>query len=151
MKKFHPPLSGPERVLVIVLRALGIFDMFALVAVVMPFEWSAIAHAALGMGELPEKPIVDYLICSTSLLYALHAAMILYVSCDVRRYGPFITFFARVTLVHGTVLGLIDWRAGMPLWWRIQEPVAYWVIGSVVLLLQRLTRRILSETDPARP
>ena len=149
MNIFDPPLSGPERALMIVLRALGILDLFALVAVAMPFEWSAIAHAALGMGELPKKPIVDYLIRSTSLLYALHAAMILYLSCDVRRYGPLITFFAWITLLHGTILGLVDWHAGMPLWWRIQEPVAHWVIGSVVLLLRRGIGKSFPETRAA--
>jgi hypothetical protein len=89
------------------------------------------------MGALPHTPIVDYLIRSTSLLYALHAAMILFLSCDVRRYAPFITFFAWAALIHGTILGLIDWHAKLPLWWNIQETLAYWAIGSVVLILQK--------------
>ena len=74
------------RGIVLVLRVLGCVDLLALAAVVMPRVWLARGHAWAGLGELPPGPLVGYLCCSASLLYALHGATVLFVSSDLPRY-----------------------------------------------------------------
>jgi hypothetical protein len=141
MTRGGPPLTTLEKVLVFVLRWIGVVDLLAIVAVFMPFSWSAEAHAKIGLGPLPEIPVMVYLIRSASLLYAAHAALILFVSRDVRRYSRFISFMGVVALVHGTILLVIDYQAGVPKWWMAGEPAAYWAMAAAIQLLQDRIRR----------
>ena len=53
------------------LRLVGLSAILAIVAVVMPFSWMAAAHEFLGMGEMPEGAIVDYLARSLSAVYVV--------------------------------------------------------------------------------
>ncbi|HEY7311424.1 MAG TPA: hypothetical protein VH643_18830 [Gemmataceae bacterium] len=122
--------------LVVVLRILGSVDLLALLAVFLPLDWMARAHAWLGLGELPREPIVGYLTRSASALYALHGAMILFISFDTRRYARLITFLAVVALVHGVVMLGIDLGVGMPVWWTLLEGPAFAGTGALVLLIQ---------------
>jgi hypothetical protein len=128
-------MSG-ERVLVVVLRAFGALDLLALGAVLMPQPWMASAHAWLGLGALPEAPIVGYLARSASVLYALHGALVLFISFDVRRYWRLITFLAVAALVHGIIMAGIDFAVGMPRPWAVAEGPCFAATGAVVLLLQ---------------
>jgi hypothetical protein len=126
-----------QRGLVLSLRILGTVDLVALAAIVLPFEWMARIHAWLGLGQLSHNPINDYLIRSASALYAVHGAMILFISTDVQRYAPLIKFLAVAALVHGIVLYLIDTIAGMPPFWIALEGPTVAATGVVVLMLQR--------------
>jgi len=125
------------RGLVRLLRILGTIDLLAVLAVFVPLEWMARVHAWLGMGELPQQPIVNYLTRSASALYALHGAMILFVSTDVRRYAPLIQFLAFAALIHGAALCVIDTLAGIPAFWIVLEGPVVIAMGIVVLLLLR--------------
>jgi hypothetical protein len=127
-----------EWVLVVVLRALGLLDLCALGAVVLPARWMAAGHAGAGLGPLPPRPLVGYLARSASALYALHGALVLFLSFDVRRYGPVITFLAAAALFHGAVMLGIDLAEGMPFWWTALEGAAFAAGGVVVLLAQWL-------------
>jgi hypothetical protein len=129
--------NHPQRLLVIVLRVLGCVDLTALVAVVMPNAWMAAIHAAVGLGEFPETPLVGYLTRSASALYALHGAMILFVSFDVDRYRPLITFMALAALIQGLVILAIDLAVGMPTPWILVEAPAFIGTGLAVLVAQR--------------
>jgi hypothetical protein len=111
-------------------------DLLALIAVVMPRAWIAYGHGATGLGALPPEPIVGYLVRSASLLYALHGAMVVYLSFDVARYWRLITFLAVAALVHGTILVGVDAAEGMPAWWRWAEGPCFAATGAVVLWLQ---------------
>jgi hypothetical protein len=135
--------ANRQRGLVLVLRILGTVDLFAVLAVFLPLEWMAKVHAWLGMGELPDQPIVNYLTRSASALYALHGAMVLFVSTDVRRYAPLIKFLALAALIHGAALYLIDLAAGMPSFWLALEGPAVAASGTVVLMLLRV-----DQTEP---
>jgi hypothetical protein len=127
--------------LAVVLRVLGGVDLLALVAVVMPRGWMAQGHAWAGLGELPTAPIVGYLGRSASFLYALHGATVLFISFDVARYRPLITFLAIIALAHGAVMLGIDLAEGMPLWWTVVEGPGFTATGAVVLSLQVRGRR----------
>lgn len=122
--------------LAIVLRIFGFVDSLAVLAVFLPLEWMAQTHAWLGLGELPREPILGYLTRSASLLYALHGALVLFLSFDTRRYAPLITFLAAAALVHGIVLLGIDLLVGMPLFWIVLEGPAVVVTGAIVLFVQ---------------
>jgi hypothetical protein len=121
----------------LVLRFVGIVDSFAVVAIFLPLEWMATIHAWLGLGVMPEQPIVNYLTRSASSMYALHGAMILFVSTDVRRYAPLIRFLAIAALIHGVALFLIDTLAGMPGFWIVLEGPTVIATGIIVLMVQR--------------
>ena len=134
-------MPNHRRLLVIVLRVYGCVDLAALVAVVMPGEWMAAIHAAVGLGEFPEAPLVGYLTRSASALYALHGAMILFVSFDVDRYWPLITFLAIAAVIQGFVILAIDLAVGMPMPWTIIEVPSFIGTGAAVLAAQYATRR----------
>jgi hypothetical protein len=123
--------------LALVLRLFGAVDLLAALAVFLPWEWMAQAHARLGLGELPPAPVVGYLARSASALYALHGALILFVSFDTGRYARLITFLAAAAVVHGAVLVGIDAATRMPAWWTASEGPAVAAMGIVVLVLQR--------------
>ena len=125
-----------RKLLVIVLRAFGILDLCALVAVFLPLRWMAAAHAAVGLGALPHGPLVGYLARSASALYALHGATVLFISFDVRRYWRLITFLAALAVLHGAVMLGIDLAEGMPVWWTSFEGLGFAATGGVVLLAQ---------------
>jgi hypothetical protein len=127
----------PKPALVVTLRLFGVLDFLALFAVFLPQTWMSAAHAFLGLGTLPDAPIVGYLTRSTSALYALHGAMILFVSFDVQRYWRLITFLAVAALVHGAVMLGIDLAVGMPWYWTLFEGPAFAATGAIVLVLQR--------------
>ncbi|HVA51848.1 MAG TPA: hypothetical protein VNH11_36235 [Pirellulales bacterium] len=128
---------SPERWLRRLLRALGVWDLLALGAVVMPQAWMAAVHAWLGMGTLPHAPVVDYLARSASLMYAQHALVFLFLSGDVRRYRPLIHFMAVVAMVSGGIMLAIDLVAAIPLFWTLIEGPGYIVLALAVLALGR--------------
>jgi hypothetical protein len=125
----------------VVLRFLGCLDLLALGAVLMPQRWMEAVAVRAGLEGLPPAPVVGYLARSASALYALHGAMILYVSCDVARHWGLIRFLAAAALVHGAVVFGIGAAEGMPLWWRLAEGPSFAATGAVVLLLQRRAER----------
>jgi hypothetical protein len=135
-------MTSGQRSVVFVLRCFGCLDLLAVAAVVMPRRWMEWACVASGTGELPPDAVVGYLARSSSALYALHGALILFLSLDVVRYWRLIRFLALAALVHGVVMFGIDQVEGMPAWWRWTEGPAFAATGAVVLLCQwRAERR----------
>lgn len=127
----HGPLS-----LVYCLRLMGLIDMLALIAVVMPIEWMSQVNDLCGLGPLPTSRIVSYLARTTSALYALHGALILFISFDVARYRPLISFLGMIAVIHGVILLGIDLAVGMPFFWTLLEAPSFVAIGIVVLGVQ---------------
>ncbi len=145
-------MSGPLRsaasgfraagsALAVVLRVLGCVDLLALAAAAMPQAWMAKGHAWAGLGPWPDAPIVGYLGRSASLLYALHGATVVFISFDLDRYRPLITFLAVIALLHGAAMLGIDLAERMPPWWTAVEGPAFSATGAVVLSLQWLGGR----------
>lgn len=90
-------------------------------AIVMPYEMMRDFYANLGLGELPNIPLVGYLTRSVSALYALSGATYWFLSRDIDRYLPFLRFSVLLTAVFNVVLILIDVGVEMPLYWTLGE------------------------------
>jgi hypothetical protein len=129
--------ADPQRRLALVLRVLGTLDLLALIAALSPRPWIVLSHKFCGLGPLPDGPVVGYLFRSSSLLYALHGALILFVAGDVVRYWPLIRFLAILAVVHGAILVGIDTAEGLPDWWRWAEGPGFAATGAIVLWFQR--------------
>src|SRR5262245_48226303 len=85
-------MTTSGKALVLLLRLAGVSALFALVAVFMPFSWMVATHRWLGLGEMPDGPVVEYLARSVSAFYALFGALFLVVASDPERYRPVVRF-----------------------------------------------------------
>jgi hypothetical protein len=141
------------RAVALLLRFFGILDLLALIAALAPRSTLASGAQMVGLA-LPAEPLPEYLARTASILYALHGAVVLFVSFDVLRYWALIRFMACVALMHGALVLAIDAAEGMPVWWRLLEGPVISVTGAVVLLLQhRADRRryVLNAADKDKP
>src|SRR6059036_1435454 len=87
-----------ENYLKVRLQAFGAVTALALVPFVMPRSWMAAVHEWLGMGMLPDRPVVEYLARTTSALYGYLGGLYLVLATDVRRYARVITYCAVATI-----------------------------------------------------
>lgn len=128
-------MNNHEKALVILLRTTAVISLSAVAAAVMPFAWMQAIHRFLGMGALPEGPIVGYLTRSLSAMYALHGAIVLFVSGDVRRYLPLVKCLALLAIAFGAGMLLLDVTVGMPPAWTACEGPFFVVLGGAILWL----------------
>lgn len=112
---------GKRRAIAFLLRGLGVVSLGALVAVMMPHAWMERIHERIGLGTLPDLPMVAYLSRSLSLFYAWIGVLVIWTSFDVERYLSWIRIFAISGLVVGVVQTAIDYLAPVPVWWLIAE------------------------------
>jgi hypothetical protein len=120
------------------MRLFGGSAMLALPFVFVPQSWMEDIHREwLGMGPLPEEPIVGYLARSTSMFYFIMGGLMLLMSFDLRRYRPPIGYLLGTSLLFGAVLVGVDLYEGMPLYWVVCEGPGIMLISSVMLMLWR--------------
>ncbi|NNE90346.1 MAG: hypothetical protein HKN23_01740 [Verrucomicrobiales bacterium] len=120
-------------------RFMAVMSISAVGAVVMPHGWMNSIHQAIGLGEMPESPVVSYLSRSLSAFYMFFGGLVLYVSRDIPRYREFISFWAKCGLVFATITLVIDLTAGLPWWWIISE--AGFLFGffvTVIVLIRKI-------------
>ena len=130
-------MNRSERLLVLILRLGAALLLLSLAPALMPFSWMQAIHRALGMGELIETPLNHYLTRSLSALYAVHGALLLYLSFDVRRYRSLIGFLGAANVVFGGFMIGLDLVAGMPPVWTLAEGPFILASGLLLLGLQR--------------
>ena len=119
------------------LRAIGLLDLFALLAVIAPRSWIDECHQLLGMGRFPIEPITGYLARSTSFWYASYGILLWFVSSDVEKHSQLITCLAWIMLAQGFVIVGIDIGEGMPNWWTVIEGPCCVGLGASLLMAQR--------------
>jgi hypothetical protein len=129
-------MRNPERWLKLLLLLFGLPPVFAIVPFLMPFSWMAAVHEWIGMGTLPDKPIVDYLARYASAMSAFYGFLLLLLLRDVRRYAPVIRLQAIVIIVFSGVGSVFAWRAGMPMWWVAMDVFSCWSCCGAMLWLQ---------------
>ena len=130
-------MTRADKVVVLLLRFLGVGSLLALVPVFMPFAWMAATHRWLGLGEMPAAPVVEYLARSLSAFYALVGALCLLVAADLDRYRPLVRSLGVAFALLGLVFLFIDLAAGMPWWWIAAEGPATVVVSAVLFVLAR--------------
>lgn len=129
------PMNRYEKALVLLLRLDGMVMLAALFPSIMPLTWMKEIHRCLGMGELPDGPIISYLTRSLSIMYAMHGALLFFVSWHVRRYLPVVKFVAVLTILFGLWLTALDALVGMPMFWTVSEGPILFILYCVVLWL----------------
>jgi len=115
--------------------------LLAFVAAFMPGDWMTATHRALGMGELPNAPIVSYLTRTISALYGMHGGLLVVFATDVERYLPAIRYTGVLNIVFGVIVFGVDLVVGMPLVWTLIEGPAIVATGVVFFLLSRAVGR----------
>ncbi len=128
-------MNSSEKSLVILLRVVGVLLLTAVIPAVMPFAWIKDVHRTLGMGELPEAPIMGYLTRSLSAMYALHGALVFFISLDVRRYLPVVKFLAVLSVFFGCGMLVLDIVVRLPPWWIVGEGPSIIALGGVMFWL----------------
>lgn len=129
-----------HRTLRLLLRILGVVMLLAIVAVFLPRGALSACHAWLGLGELPEGPIVEYLARSVSAFYAGLGGLLLLVASNLRRYSAVIIYLAIAFMVFGVAILVIDVQLALPAWWAAFEGPFVIAVGAVLLLLNTKAR-----------
>ena len=136
----------PARVLMWVLRILAVVLMTAVVPAVMPSVWLEAIPIRLGMGELPRGPMIAYLTHSLSFMYAMHGAIVFFVSVDVRRYLPVVKCLGVLAAMFGIGMIVLDVVVGMPTFWILCEGPFIVLVGGVMFWLAGRVER----SEPGR-
>ena len=126
-----------EMMLRLVLRLVGTSSLFAFIFVMVPHSTMDAIHRSIGMGELPDIPVIQYLTRSTSMLYAFLGGLFWVVSFDLSRYRAVLIYLGGAVTLFGVTLLIIDWMAGMPRLWTAWEGPFVMVFGLLVLWLAR--------------
>ena len=134
-------MSLADRVLTWLIRANAAILLLAAGPVFFPTELMARMHADMGLGTFPESRLTEYLTRSAAACYAMHGAVVLLLSTDVRRYRPMIPWIYRIHLgFAATVLG-IDLYSRMPAWWTVAEAGTISGVAMVILGVNRWATR----------
>ena len=123
--------------LTIYLRLVGTVAGLAAIGAVMPLRWMDTIHRAIGMGALPDGPIVEYLARSTSAFYALMGALLWMLSFDLVRYHLLVRRLGKAIIALGILLLWVDIMAGMPWFWQAMEGPVNVVLGTIILWAAR--------------
>ena len=130
-----------RQLLIVLLRFGAVMTGSAFLTLPLPVASMVSIHRWLGLGELPQAPIVEYLARSVSAFYGFHGVLLFLLSTNVDRYAPLITFIAVMNVVLGLVLLAIDIHAGLPAFWIALEGPPVVLTGIAVGLLNRAAAR----------
>jgi hypothetical protein len=126
-------MTNQRRFIKLFLRISGSVSGLALFAVVMPYSWMNTIHQWLGMGRLPDEPIVGYLARSTSAFYALLGGLLWTVSFHLHRNRLVLQYLGVAIIFLGIAIFVVDLVEGMPLFWKICEGPINIAFGIVLL------------------
>jgi hypothetical protein len=126
-----------DQLLSLILRLAGTFELLAFFAVVMPRSWMEASHSWLGMGVMPEGPLLMFMIRQASYAYGMHGVSLWLLATDIKRYRLLILLNGISFSIAAGVFFLIDYYAGMPFWWTIGDCLGCGSFGAAVLWLNR--------------
>ena len=119
------------------LRWAGSVEILAFVAVIMPRSWMEISHQWLGMGEMPNGPLIMFMIRQASYTYGMHGVSLWVLASDVVRFRTLILLNGISFLLAALVFFLIDLKSGMPWFWTVGDTLGCGFFGVALLLLDR--------------
>jgi hypothetical protein len=144
-------MNAAERRLAMVLRILAVPVLLAIPCALLPMPWMEAIHQWLGLGTLPDSPIVEYLARSSSLLYGFHGILLLLVASDVRRYLSVIWLMGGAAFAFGLAMFVIDHMARLPVYWRWLEGGIITIESTIILVLTWRVSVALRTQTPAEP
>ena len=124
-----------RQMLIWLLRMAGAAMLCALFFVFCPFEWMALIHRRIGLGDLAYTPLLSYLIRTLSALYAILGAIFLFVAPDPDRYCPLIRFLGVLAVLGGVGVTALDAILHLPLLWTIAEGPLTIFLGVALIVL----------------
>ena len=122
-----------ERCLTILFRLNAFMLTSAALAAFLPNRWMIEIHSKLGLGEMTQQTIVEYLARSCSMLYFIHGLVLAYVSLNMRKYWEMVRFLAFLHLLLGAFVLGIDLKSGMPAYWTVAEGGGIMLFSCVLL------------------
>jgi hypothetical protein len=131
---------APQNLLKYYLRFAAFIELLALPTMFLPWAWMNATHQWLGLGDLPNTPMISYLTRALAGMYAFHGAITWFISNDVERYRSFIRFLGWATLLFGGVLLGIDLSSELPWYWSWVEGPSLMASGLIIILLERSSR-----------
>jgi hypothetical protein len=82
----------------------------AIVFVAAPYARMDAIHRELGIGPLPDQPVVGYLARSTSALYDLFGGLIWVVSFDLARHRQVLRYVGAASVAFGLAILAAVWQ-----------------------------------------
>jgi hypothetical protein len=117
------------------LRFAGVVEILAFFAVVMPRSWMETSHAWLGLGEMPTGPLIMFMIRQASYAYGMHGVSLWVLASDVKKFRALIILNGISFSLAAPVFFIIDYTAGVPLWWTVFDTLGCAFFGASLLLL----------------
>jgi len=124
-----------QRLQVCLLRLAGAVEILAFLAVLMPRWQMETAHRWLGLGEMASGPLIMFMIRQASYVYGMHGLSLWVLASNVERFRPLVILNGISFLLAAPVFFIIDYTAGMPLWWTIGDSYGCGSFGVALLLL----------------
>jgi hypothetical protein len=106
----------------------------------MPRSWMEASHAWLGLGVMPEGSVLMFLIRQASYTYGMHGISLWLLASDVKRFRPLILLNGISFLLAGPLFFIIDYTAGLPMWWTATDGPSCGLFGLAMLWLSRAER-----------
>jgi hypothetical protein len=116
------------------LRIIAVVQMLTFAVVLLPVAWLASWHAWLGLGAMPDDPVLRYVIRGAAFAQGGVGVLVWVVATDVVRYRPLVITTAALSLCAAPAYYFIDATAGMPRWWCLFD-FAYCVLAGGGLTL----------------
>ena len=135
------------RLLRAILAVTGAGLLLAAVPIFFPASVINFLHQQLGLGEFPDAAIAFFLARSTSLLYAVHGALMFFVSFNLVRYWPLVRLFGFLHIALGLTMLGIDLSAPMPLYWIIGEGMPVAATGLLILWLWNRSNSVVCQSS----
>jgi hypothetical protein len=110
-----------EKNFIIILRVSSIILITAFIAVILPYDIMNQIHQLIGLGKLPQSPILDYLARTVSFFYGIHGVLLLYISFNLIKYLKILKLLIILGFIFGITLFFIDLNAPLPLQWTLVE------------------------------
>jgi hypothetical protein len=121
------------------LRFLAIVQMLTIAVVFVPVEWIAAWHVWLGVGTMPDDPVLRYVIRGASLAQGAIGVLLWVIANDVVRFRPLVVTTAWIYLLGAPSYYFIDSVAGMPRFWCIFDCAFCFFAGGALLTLCSLS------------
>jgi hypothetical protein len=103
-------------------------------AAVMPFSWMNWWHELLGLGEMPQGALVEYLTRATGGLCGVYGLVLMALSRDMARYLDILRLVTYSVSGLAVICCTLMWNSGLPTWWLLGDLFANLFVSVSVFL-----------------